>query len=45
MAQNARLTIPINEMIKKYGDKHSQRLFLKDDYISFILNRYCSNEK
>lgn len=41
IAQNARLNIPIYEMVKKCGTKDSQRLFTKGDYIAYILNQYC----
>lgn len=40
-AQHTRLTVPVGEMVKALGDPASQRLFAKDDYIQYILNRYC----
>ncbi|MDR0916341.1 MAG: radical SAM protein [Oscillospiraceae bacterium] len=41
IAQNARLTVPLGDMIRLCGDRTSQRLFLKSDYIMYILNKYC----
>lgn len=40
-AQQTRLTVPICDIVKAQGDRRSQRLFSKDDYISFLLNKYC----
>lgn len=40
-AQHTRLTTPVCEMVKALGDPHSQRLFARDDYIQYLLNRYC----
>lgn len=44
-AQNSRLTIPICEMVKACGNPNSNRLFDKDDYITYILNQYCKRGK
>ena len=41
IAQHTRLTVPLSEMVKSQGNKDSQRLFNKDDYIIFLLNQYC----
>lgn len=40
-AQHARLTVPLGDMVQSQGDGNSRRLFTKDDYIVYILNRYC----
>ena len=41
LAQKARLTVPISEMVKRYGNPDSTRLFCKDDYIDPIVRKYC----
>jgi len=41
IAQHAMLTIPISEMVKKYGNPESMRLFGEWDYKNFILHNYC----
>lgn len=41
IAQRTRLTVPLCDIVKKQGDSTSKRLFTKDDYIDFLLNRYC----
>lgn len=38
-AQHVRLTVPLCEIVKAQGDKTSRRLFGKNDYIEFLLNR------
>ena len=43
VAQNTRLTVPLCEIIKSQGNPTSERLFTKDDYITFMLNKYCVN--
>ncbi len=40
-AQRIAKTISIGDMVKACGDAGSQRLFLKEDYLSYLLNRYC----
>ena len=40
-AQHTRLTVPVGTMVKALGDPASQRLFTRDDYTQYILNRYC----
>ena len=40
-AQRIAKTVPIGDMVKAFGNESSQRLFLKDDYLSYLLNRYC----
>lgn len=40
-AQRARLTVPIGEMVRQYGDPKSQRLFSESDYIDPIVKRFC----
>ena len=40
-AQRARLTVPVGELVRAYGDPESRRLFGRDDYIELMLARYC----
>lgn len=40
-AQQTRLTVPICDIVRAQGDRTSRRLFSKDDYIEFLLNKYC----
>lgn len=40
-AQKVRLTVPICDIVKAQGDRTSQRLFGKGDYIDYLLNKYC----
>ena len=40
-AQQTRLNVPLCELVLTQGDPTSQRLFLEDDYIELVLNRYC----
>ena len=42
-AQKARLTVPLGEMVKKYGDPTSRRLFSTSDYIDPIIKRWCED--
>lgn len=41
VAQHARRTVPLCDIVKSEGDCKSQRLFSKGDYIEYLLNRYC----
>jgi len=41
IAQNVKLTVPINKMVIKHGDPESMRLFGKRDYMNYILHKYC----
>lgn len=41
IAQYILYTVPISEMVKKFGNPESMRLFGKWDYKNFILNKYC----
>lgn len=41
VAQHTRLTVPLCDIVKAQGDKTSQRLFSRGDYIEFVLNKYC----
>lgn len=41
VAQHARMTVPLCEMVKTQGDRESRRLFGKGDYVEFVLNKYC----
>ena len=40
-AQQTRLNVPLCELVLTQGDPTSQRLFLEDDYIELVMNRYC----
>lgn len=40
-AQKIKLTIPICEMAKKYGNPDSTRLFGEGDYKNYLLHLYC----
>lgn len=40
-AQQTRLTVPLCDIVKAQGNGASKRLFGEDDYIEFLLNRYC----
>ncbi len=42
-AQSARLNIPIREIAKSCGNPESLRLFTMDDYIAFLINKYCES--
>lgn len=41
VAQSTGLNIPICDLVKKCGNPESQRLFSKEDYIIYLLNKYC----
>ena len=41
IAQRTRLTVPLCDIVKSQGNKTSRHLFEKNDYIEFLLNRYC----
>ena len=41
VAQRARRTIPLCDLAAAQGDERSQRLFGRDDYITYLLNRAC----
>lgn len=43
-AQHVRLTVPLCDIVKAQGDKTSRRLFGKNDYIEFLLNRQTGIE-
>ena len=38
---SARRTIPLCDLAAAQGDGQSQRLFGRDDYITYLLNRAC----
>ena len=40
-AQDVMIRIRICDMVKQCGNPSSQRLFQKDDYITYIMNQYC----
>lgn len=44
LGQRSRLKVSINEMVKLCGNPNSNRLFDKDDYIIYIINKYCRNK-
>lgn len=41
IAQHIRLTVPLCNLVESQGDCKSQRLFDKEDYIEYLLNKYC----
>lgn len=41
VAQHTRLTVPLCDIVKAQGSSKSCRLFSKNDYIEFLLNKYC----
>ena len=43
IAQRIMTTVPIGEMVSKHGNPESTRLFQKDDYVNFVLNKYVAN--
>lgn len=45
IAQHIRMTVPICDIVKSQGDSTSERLFGKDDYVTFLLNKYCRNQR
>ena len=40
-AQRIAKTVSIGDMVKACSSENSQRLFLKGDYLSYLLNQYC----
>ncbi len=38
--QKVMSTVPICEIVAKFGDRLSERLFVKSDYISYVTNKY-----
>ena len=42
--QRARKAVPVCQLAQAYADPESQRLFGKDDYIIYLLNRYLEGE-
>ena len=45
LAQHTRFTVPLGDIVKSQADRQSQRLFTRDDYIIFLLNRYCRQQQ
>lgn len=43
-AQHICATVPLMDLAKACGDPESRRLFDRDDYIEYLLNRYCRRE-
>lgn len=43
-AQYVRATVPLKELVRDCGDPESKRLFGREDYIEYLLNRYCRRE-
>lgn len=41
LAQHIRLNTPTRELVVSQGDPTSQRLFMREDYLELMLNRYC----
>lgn len=41
IAQSTRLTVPVCQIVKSCGNPHSLRLFDEQDYIVYLLNKYC----
>lgn len=41
LAQHIRLNTPTRELVLSQGDPTSQRLFMREDYLELMLNRYC----
>ena len=39
-AQHVRQTVPLGEIVRAVGDPSGRRLFTKNDYIEYILNKY-----
>lgn len=40
IGQKTRKNIPVSEMVKRFGDPDSNRVFNKDDYIEYITEKY-----
>ena len=45
VAQSARLTVPVCQIVKSCGNPDSLRLFDEQDYIIYLLNKYCTVRK
>ncbi len=43
-AQRVRAAVPLSELVKACGDPESRRLFGRDDYIEYLLSRYCRRQ-
>lgn len=41
LAMHTRMTVPIYEIVATQGDPLSERLFVEEDYIELLVNRYC----
>jgi len=41
VAQNLRATTSLSDIVISCGEKNSSRLFQKEDYIDYLLNKYC----
>lgn len=41
LCQNTSYNVPISKMVQLYGNPNSTKLFGKDDYRMYILNKYC----
>lgn len=41
LAQHTRLTIPLCQIVQAEGNDKSLKLFTKNDYIIYLLNKYC----
>ncbi len=44
-AQHIRATVPLSELVKVCGAPDSKRLFDREDYIEYLLNRYCQRQE
>jgi len=44
-AQKIAQTVAVCDLAKACGDANSQRLFLKGDYLWYLLNRYCKTHR
>lgn len=44
LGQKVRLSVPIKELVSTCGNLNSTRLFDKDDYIIYLLNKYCRDK-
>ena len=43
-AQRIRATVPLSELVRVCGAPDSRRLFGRDDYIEYLLSRYCRRQ-
>ncbi len=41
LAQSVSMNTPISQIVSQEGNPYSERLFDKNDYIMYLLNRYC----